>query len=164
MTLIEMKSDSLRQVIQIGIGHATLIPHDAYASMLVGSCIGLFIYDPLRKVAAAAHVALPVTLRDGTAGKYADAAPQHVLRLLNCSGSAVDQLVVKIAGAACMFGPPTPDSIGEMNLHAIQRSLEKVGLRPIATHLGGGNARKLQFDSRDGSLRVTLAAGKTVDI
>ncbi len=154
-----------RPMVRLGIGHAQIIPHGSVASMLVGSCIGLFIYDSSKRFAAAAHVALPETLCEGADGKYADAAPGHLVRLLQDAGSGgVDDLVVKIAGAACMFGSPTPDTVGEMNINAIRRSLDKIGLRPAASHVGGGSARKLSFDSRDGSLRVTLLAGETVEL
>lgn len=164
--MIQAKSgqSTQRPILKLLTGESSLIPPDAQASMLVGSCLGLFMFDPDTKTSAAAHVALPRTLRSGAQGKYADAAPGYLLSLLRSAGCPTNRIVVKLAGAACMYGSPTHDTVGDMNLAVINRTMQTLGVSPRATHVRGQEARQLLFDSRDGSLRVTLVAGETVEI
>jgi chemotaxis protein CheD len=169
--------DPDRQVVRLGIGRAAIVEHDGIAGMLVGSCVGLFMFDPVKKVVAAAHVSLPsmslsgdADLTDATAGKFGDAAPDHLLSLIERAGGSRSRTVVKMAGAACMFGNATAsngaarETIGELNAEAVRNSVIRLGLTLSASECGGSNGRKLFFDTRDGILRVVTVRGEMLEL
>ena len=55
---------------------------------ILGSCVGIILHDPDRRVSGLAHIMLPAKHRDdGTAGKYADTAIPELLARLTGSGS-----------------------------------------------------------------------------
>lgn len=170
--------DHSRDLVRLGIGKAAIVEHDGIAGMLVGSCVGLFLYDPVQKVVAAAHVSLPSVslgggeskLNEANAGKFADAAPEHLLKLIERAGGNRHRTVAKMAGAACMFGSATTtngaarETIGDLNAEAVRRSLERLGLTLAASECGGSNGRKLFFDTRDGILRVVTVRGDMLEL
>src|SRR5204863_5527743 len=72
---------------------------------LLGSCLGLALYDRRYKVAGLGHIVLPVSLgRTATPGKFADTAVPALIRQMQ---QLVDEerlkLHAKIAGGANMF-------------------------------------------------------------
>lgn len=91
---------------EIGIGSA-----GQTLSTLLGSCVGVIVFDPKRAVAGLAHIQLPASsLRGSQAedslGKYADIAIPELLRQVLPGGGSVPsslRLVTHIAGGADMF-------------------------------------------------------------
>ena len=50
---------------------------------ILGSCVGVVLYHPVRKTAAMAHIVLPESAgRDGAAGKFADTSISGMITLL----------------------------------------------------------------------------------
>lgn len=177
MSSVIWQPDQERLVVRLGIGRAAIVEHDGIAGMLVGSCVGLFMFEPVKKVVAAAHVSLPsmslsgdTGLTDATAGKFGDAAPDHLLSLIEAAGGSRSRIVVKMAGAACMFGNATAsngaarETIGELNAEAVRQSVMRLGLTLSASECGGSNGRKLFFDTRDGFLRVVTVRGEMLEL
>lgn len=169
--------DLSRPVVRLGIGRAAIVEHDGIAGMLVGSCVGLFMFEPIQKVVAAAHVSLPsmsisgdTELTDATAGKFGDAAPDYLLGLIEQAGGLRSRTIVKMAGAACMFGNATAsngaarETIGDLNAEAVRKSVARLGLTLSASECGGSNGRKLFFDTRDGILRVVTVRGEMLEL
>jgi chemotaxis protein CheD len=158
------KNDERCGLIRLALGQSSVIPKDAVASALVGTCLGLFLYDPVLRIAAATRVALPESRGAGPKGKYADTAPDHLLERIEAEGGVRQRLIVKWAGAGAMFGNTARENLHEMNSAAVTQSLSKLGLRPHATHCGGDSGRQLYFDTHDGSLRVVSVTGDSVEI
>ena len=157
-------NDEKCRLIRLAVGQPSVIPTDTVVSTMVGTCIGLFVYDPVLRVAAAARVALPQSLGAGPPGKFADTAPGHLLELIQAEGAVRERLIVKWAGAGAMFGNTARENIHQKNTIAITQSLNKLYLRPLATHCGGDSGLQLYFDTYDGSLRVVSVTGDTVEI
>ena len=164
MNISVPNNDQRCRLIRLAIGQSSVIPRDTVASVLVGTCIGLFVYDPVLRIAAAARVGLPQSHGAGPQGKFADTAPEHLLELIQAEGAVRQRLIVKWAGAGAMFGNTARENIHEMNSTAVTQSLSKLGLRPDATHCGGDSGRQLYFDTHDGSLRVVSVTGDSVEI
>jgi chemotaxis protein CheD len=162
---ISIPSDDQQcRLIRLAIGQTSVIPKDSVASTLVGSCIGLFFYDPELRVAAAARIALPDSRGAGPEGKFADTAPRRLLELIEAEGGDRQRLIVKWAGAGAMFGNTARQNIHEMNENAVTQSLRQLGLQSHATHCGGASGRQLYFDTHEGSLRIVSVTGDSVEI
>lgn len=156
--------DRTGRLIRLAMGQSSMVPKDSLVSALVGSCIGLFLYDPQLRVAAAARIALPESRGAGPEGKFADTAPRHLLEMIEAEGGDRQRLIVKWAGAGAMFGNTARQNIHEMNANAVTKSLAKLGLRPQAVDCGGASGRHLYFDTHEGSLRVVFVTGDSVEL
>jgi len=123
---------------------------------LVGSCVGVALWDRHRKIAGLAHIVLPESHgREGPPGKFADTAIAALKTGLMSRGAS--QLVAKIAGGATMFGDRTERDVGASNYKAVCAYLRSHGVPLVAEHIGGSQGRILYFSPDDGSLAVHVA-------
>jgi chemotaxis protein CheD len=130
----------------------------------IGSCVGVALHDPARRVAGLAHVMLPAAQgRDGPPGKYADTAVADLLRLLDGLGGAKPNgLVARIAGGAKMFSFASGVPIGEQNVLAIERILGAVGIPIVGRDVGGGHGRRMSLDVASGVVTIeVIGSGAT---
>lgn len=128
---------------------------------ILGSCIGLALYDPAAKAGAFAHIVLPQACRrPGPPGKFADTAVVEMLRLIKQHGAIPRRIVAKMAGGANMFGRGGPIQIGEDNVAAIKLALKTAGIRLVSQETGGQKGRRVMFDCQDGEFVVEIA-GRT---
>ncbi len=85
---------------------------------ILGSCIGLALYHPGRKIGVMAHIVLAESAgRDGIPGKFADTA------VPTCSGYSENAACRlrpdgQLAGGANMFNGSGPLQIGDANAEA----------------------------------------------
>jgi chemotaxis protein CheD len=123
---------------------------------LVGSCVGVVLWDRQRKCAGLAHVVLPESCgREGPPGKFADTAIAALKAGLASRGSL--RLVAKIAGGATMFGERSDRDVGEKNYQAVRQYLQRHNIPLVAEHIGGNQGRMLYFSPDDGTLAVHVA-------
>lgn len=154
-----------REKQRVGVGRMQIERRPALLSTVLGSCVGVMVYDSMNGVGGLAHVMLPSAGRDKSceAAKFADTAvPELVDRVLEM-GANRGRLVAKLAGGARMFNFKKSGSfndIGDMNVAAAKECLRKVGVRLVGEHTGGGKGRTVDFDLSDGEVRVLL--GQTV--
>ncbi|MDA8442144.1 MAG: chemotaxis protein CheD [Peptococcaceae bacterium] len=135
----------------------------------LGSCIGLCMYDPVRKLGGMVHIVLPTVTgladRD-QGGKYAVTAVPLLVEKMLGQGATKQRLVAKIAGGAEMFSFPGQDSvlkIGKRNAEAVTAILRESGIPLAAADVGGNFGRTIQFDTNTGMLKVkTINHGEKV--
>jgi chemotaxis protein CheD len=133
---------------------------------LLGSCIGVALYEKKLKVAGLAHIVMPDSLgRNQSLGKYADTAiPETIRRLSALARGAKLSLTAKIAGGANMFSHVSPNatnSIGEQNILAVEKNLAILQIPIVARHLGGTFGRRMVVDVESGMVQVHIV-GKSV--
>ncbi len=118
--------------------------------VVLGSCIGLAIYDAELRLAGMAHVLLPDSR--GSAGrfppgKYADRAAPALVDALIAHGARRSQLRAKIAGGARMFGAAaSANDVGGANIAAVQAALARLAIPVASADTGGNRGRKAVFD------------------
>jgi chemotaxis protein CheD len=141
----------------IGQVHVTRPPHRLQT--VLGSCIGLVIYDPQIRLAGMAHVLLPNS--DGRPpgllpGKYGDHAVRCLITSLLAHGASRTRLMSKLAGGARMFEHTLENSrdIGASNILAVIKSLKDSGIPIAASHLGGCLGRRAEFTPEDLSYQI----------
>ena len=132
----------------------------------LGSCIGVGLCDPYRKIGGLAHVMLPSVTAGGRGGdplKYADTAVEAIVARLVEAGCARGALLAKMAGGADMF--PTAEvraqasvdarpRIGERNAQAVRAKLEEMGIPLVAEDVGGSHGRTVELVPATGDLVV----------
>ena len=149
------------EITNIGMGKIGVDCAPARFRSILGSCIGLALYDPTSKAGAFAHIVLPESFgRPGPPGKFADTAVVEMLRLMKQYGSTPGRIVAKMAGGANMFGRGGPIEIGEDNITAIKLALETAGIRIVSQETGGQKGRRVMFDCQNGEF-VVETVGQT---
>ena len=130
----------------------------------LGSCVAVGLFDG-ETAAGLLHVMLPTA--NGQAvdnpAKFADTGVQTLLRSLDDVGAARGNLSAKIAGGSEMITFRSRErSIGDRNVEAVRKALDKVGIPLLDEDVGGEEGRSIEFN-RSGDLRVrTARAGERV--
>ncbi len=150
----------------IGQVHLTRPPNRLQS--VLGSCIGVVIYDLETRLTGMAHVLLPDSAgkpRGALPGKYGDHAVACLLEGLLAHGAGRSRLRAKMAGGASMFEHSLDccRDIGGSNIAAVDAALRRIGVPLIAQHVGGTLGRRIDFDPD--SLRLVVedfGKGETV--
>jgi len=150
-------------LVNVGVAQLKIGNSPTVLRTILGSCVGICVYDRMKKIGGLAHVLLPTDQAGGsTPEKYADTAiPLLVERLLK-EGCKKEFMSAKIAGGASMFkfAPNLPlGQIGDRNVEKTKFILEKLGIQVVAEEVGGNNGRVIDFFLEDGRLKIK-AAGK----
>lgn len=125
---------------------------------LLGSCVGVAIWDRITKVGGLAHVVLPESAgREAPPGKFADTAIVEMKKQLRAKGANPRTLAAKIAGGSTMFGKRTERDVGEKNYRAVKKYLAQEAIPLLAEHIGGSAGRMVIFSPKDGSMAVFVA-------
>lgn len=149
----------------IRIGEIGVARDEGVLRTLLGSCIGLALYDRKRKLGGLAHIVLPQANGSADlAGKYADTAiPETIRRLHELADGERLSLTAKIAGGANMFSTNTAAAtIGQRNLEAVERILGELGIPVVGRHVGGEQGRRMALDMATGSVAIDVVGSETV--
>ena len=134
---------------------------------LLGSCLGLALYDRRFRVAGLGHIVLPAAQgRTDLPGKFADTAIPEIIRQMQ---KLVDekrlQLHAKIAGGANMFTTADAgNSIGVQNALAVERLLDELRIPIIGRHCGGEQGRRMMLDTATGVVTIEIVGAETTSL
>jgi chemotaxis protein CheD len=150
----------------VGMGQIAVFTAPETARAVLGSCIGVAIFDDSFKFAAFAHVVLPSSEGRSvtSAGKYADTAIDAMRDSLLKRGANPKRLVAKIAGGAQMFVGKGPFQIGVQNIDAVRSLLNANFIRIAGEHLGGAQGRRVTFEPKSFTLAVEIAGQPTLQL
>ncbi|KAA9006414.1 chemotaxis protein CheD [Paenibacillus spiritus] len=136
-------------------------PYHLIRTTGLGSCVGVTLYDPVKKLAGMAHVMLPSSdiAREGqlNIAKFADTAVPELLRKLLELGAMRSRLVAKMAGGSQMFafaGGNDTMRIGPRNVEACKEALERLEIPLIAEDTGGSTGRTIEIACSTGILYI----------
>lgn len=156
-------------VITVGIADLNIAKEpDVLATYALGSCVGICLYDPDKKIAGLAHIMLPLSKEAvGNAvdnrRRYADTGITELIQTMSLSGASPSRLVAKIAGGAQMFSTTSSVfNIGERNVAAVKKILTAYRIRIIAEQTGENFGRTVFFYPEDGTMEIRAAARQTV--
>lgn len=151
----------MSNMITIGISDMKVVKGgEQLVTYALGSCVGICLFDPLRKVGGLGHIMLPkypVANPKENKYRFADSCIKEMLRDMERLGASRPQLVAKIAGGAKMFevsGDSAFGNIGQRNVMAVKAMLayEKIPIKAQDTGLNYG--RTLYFSTEDGVMTV----------
>jgi len=149
----------------VGMGQIALLAPDGVATAVLGSCVGLTLYDSNLRYAAMAHIVLPSSdNRVGGAGKFADTAVDTMVEKLRRYGIEPARLTAKIAGGASMFETKGPFQIGKQNFDAVVARLALLRIRLAGEHIGGTQGRRVTFHCRTGLMTVEVLGSTQITI
>ncbi|MCG8408372.1 MAG: chemotaxis protein CheD [Phycisphaerales bacterium] len=141
----------------IGIAGVKVVKSPEKIRTVLGSCIGVALYDRVAKIGGMAHVMLPSSsLGKGDKGKFADTAVDWLLDDVLKAGADKKRVTAKITGGASMFGTQVDSGIGDKNAKAVKDRLSHHSVRLAAEDIGGTKGRKMQLDPGTGQVEVQV--------
>lgn len=134
----------------------------------LGSCVGIALYDKTTKLGGMAHIMLPSSQAMNQASniaKFADTAIDALIDELYKAGVKKGSLTAKIAGGAQMFAFASSSDtmrIGEKNVIAVKKGLEKNNIKLLAEDTGGNAGRTVELDLATGEFAIrTIRKGQS---
>ncbi|MFQ5962932.1 MAG: chemotaxis protein CheD [Candidatus Scalinduaceae bacterium] len=140
-------------VITVGVGDVKIYHSPKIIKTSLGSCIGVVLYDNIKKIGGLLHLMLPkCNNRDGKPSKYADTGiPLLIDLMVNKANSNKNVLTAKIFGGAKMFNINSElFDIGRANAIETKRILDAMGIRITASRIGGTKGHQISLDTETG--------------
>lgn len=135
----------------------------------LGSCVGIVLYDPIKKVGGLAHIMLPDSTQiknNSNLAKFADTGIKKLIDDMTKLGANKNRLVAKLAGGAQMFSFKSSNDlmrIGDRNVEASIKMLQSLGIKILSKDTGKNYGRTIEFYTETGDLRIKTI-GKEIKI
>ena len=129
------------ELINIGIADLGVGKSPSILRTILGSCIGICIYDTSTRIGGLSHIMLPTSKKNAAnPRKYADSAIPLLVEDMMRAGAMRNSMIAKIIGGAAMF-KHTENSfmgdIGRNNIVSVQQILSGMNLRIVSSDVGG---------------------------
>ncbi len=148
------------ELVNVGVAQVKLGTTNQILRTILGSCVGICIYDRQQKIGGLAHVLLPNAEAMDQEEKYAITAIPMLINLLLKQGCKKEFMTAKIAGGASMFKfkSDTPlGMIGERNIEMTRKILAEKQIPIVNEDVSGNVGRVIDFYLNDGHLKVKAA-------
>jgi len=139
------------------------------ATIGLGSCVAIILYDDASHVGGMAHVLLPneAMSRDrSNPAKFPSSAVPLLLSEMGLLGAKRERVRAKIVGGASMFGNLIPAggiNIGERNIVAVRGALSEAKIPIVAEDVGSDHGRSVFLHLDNGRVEVrSLKKGSRV--
>ncbi|OOB80236.1 MAG: chemotaxis protein CheD [Epulopiscium sp. Nuni2H_MBin003] len=158
----------MSETIKVGIADLKVgVAPQKIATIGLGSCVGVTLYDPVTKIGGMVHIMLPSSIEiknSNNVAKFADTGVKKLLEDVLKKGCKKTNLIAKIVGGAQMFKLATKDDtlrVGDKNIIAVKQILRELDLSIRASDVGGNYGRTIILDLETGSLLVrTIGKGE----
>jgi chemotaxis protein CheD len=167
-TLGQSDSPDSLAIVSVAIGQWTVAAAPARIRTLLGSCVGVVLYDRAAKLGGLAHIVLP-SARGAVdhPGKYADTAIPALIADFDrrLGGKVRSRLTAKLVGGANMFQldaglrENSGLNIGQKNQEAIEQILAELTIPILARDVGGTSGRRLTLDTASGIVTIRVPGG-----
>ncbi len=126
---------------------------------LLGSCVGIVLWHPERRLGAMAHAILPSRSRpDGVStldARYCDEAIARFKQEALRAGTLPPQYQVYLVGGGQMYvALGAQFAVGQRNIDAARTLLKEAGFVLRAEHVGTEHHRKVELDLQTGAVNV----------
>ena len=139
------------------------------ATVGLGSCVAIALYDSRARVGGLAHVLLPdptLSRDQSNPAKFPSTAVPLLLAEMQRLGADPRRLTAKIVGGASMFATLMPSggiNVGERNIAGVRAALACAGVPVIGEDVGSDHGRSVYFRLADGRVDVrSLRKGNRV--
>jgi chemotaxis protein CheD len=125
---------------------------------ILGSCIGICIYDPEVKLGGLSHIMLPSSKKPtSNIKKYADTAIPYMIEEMIKRGSNRRRMIAKIAGGSTMFRHTENTlmgDIGKNNIVSTKEILSSLNIKIVSEDVGGDYGRTIDFYLETGEVKI----------
>jgi chemotaxis protein CheD len=125
---------------------------------ILGSCVGVCLYDPSARLGGLNHFLLPTAPAHDQSPRFGDVAVLQLIAMLESHGARRNRLTATVVGGACVLDAyrGVAGHIGRQNVHSALRVLQEQRIVVTTMEVGGDRARKLRFRPDTGYLLVSL--------
>lgn len=148
-------------IIKVGMADMNVCtPPNVITTLGLGSCVGIVLYDPGKKVAGLVHIMLPDSTKirnNENIAKFADTGIDELIRRLIELGANKMAIVAKIAGGSQMFAFTSNNDmlrVGDRNVEATKQKLSQLKIPIIAEDTGSNYGRTIEFYPESGELLI----------
>ncbi len=160
----------MSEMIKVGMADLNIcLAPNAITTLGLGSCVGIVLFDSVRKIGGLAHIMLPDSTKvkkNENVAKFADTGIDALIVQMEKAGAKRQGLTAKIAGGAQMFAFSSSNDmlrIGERNVEATKLKLRELGIRILAEDTGLSYGRTIEFYPGTGELLIK-SVGKEIKI
>ena len=146
------------QLINVGIADLKIAKSPDVLRTILGSCVGICLFDPESKVIGLSHIMLAEkNTIEGNPMKYADTAIPLLIDAMVNAGAVRNKITAKIVGGATMFkmaDNSMMSEIGRSNVRKVKEVLAALSIAILAEDTGGDFGRTIDFFSEGGSVKI----------
>lgn len=129
------------------------------ATYSLGSCLGITVFDPIKKVGGLLHIMLPESKLDlEKAAKvpymFVDSGVPRLFQAVCNMGADRKRLIIRAAGGAQLLDEKGIFNIGERNCLSLKALLARNGYALQAEDFGGLSSRTLRLDLATGKISI----------
>lgn len=157
----QIQAPTNKRVIGISDFLVSKDPRDELITYSLGSCLGVTLYDPERKIGGLIHCLLPVAKGSTRAdpnkpAMFVDTGMVALLNAILRMGARKEKMIVKVAGCASPLQSCSHFRIGERNYTVLRRVLWKNELMIAGQDTGGTEPRTMSLDIATGITRLKI--------
>ena len=150
-----------RKTLVVGVADM-VVSNDPSAELVtysLGSCLGITVYDPMKKVGGLLHIMLPDSKIDPVKAvsapfMFVDTGVPRLFQAVYNLGAERSRLAVKVAGGAQLLDEKGVFNIGERNQQALSGLLARNGYAIHVRDVGGLSSRTLRMDLTTGKITI----------
>ena len=162
-----MQESTEKKKIEVNMGEMKIAKTpDVLITRGLGSCLGITLYDPIKKIGTMAHAMLPDINRakaQSNPNRFVNSVVENMLGELKKENCFKKNLQVKLFGGAHMFSFIAKDNllnVGEKNIEMAKDVFQKQGMAIVAEELGGSIGRTIELDLESGKVLIkTISIG-----
>lgn len=156
------------KLINVSIGDYHVAGGHTVLTTVLGSCVGVIIYDKVNKVGGLAHVYLPDSRlirrkvnedRNGSLSnvlKYADLLIPRMIKKIEHMHGEKKHFFASIVGGASIYDFPSDSllNVGRRNLETTREILDSLDIRYVEVKVGGRHGRRVTFHLDTGDIEI----------
>lgn len=150
-----------RKTVVVGVADM-VVSNDPSADLVtysLGSCLGITIYDSMKRIGGLLHVMLPDSTIDRAKAAaapfmFVDTGVPQLFRAACNLRADRSRLVVKVAGGAQLLDPQGVFNIGERNMTSLSNLLARNSYTIQAKDIGGVASRTIRLNITTGVVSV----------
>jgi chemotaxis protein CheD len=137
--------------------------------MILGSCAGVFFFDPHLRIGGATHFMLPRHGAGQASPRYGDVAIAELLEKMSALGSSRKDVQAKVYGGASMLSALrglSGDSIGQIgrrNVESALTILTEAAIAVVEKDVLGELGRKVSMVSHTGAITLEFVSNSDGD-
>ncbi len=130
----------------------------------LGSCLGITIYDPVKKIGGMVHTMLPdieiAKIRTNPA-RFVNSSIKKIVEELEIRGCPRTRLMAKVFGGAHMFSFIVSEgslNVGQKNVEMAESILNEMKIKIAAQETGGTFGRTIELNLDNGKVLIKTVA------
>jgi chemotaxis protein CheD len=155
-----------RKIVRIHIGEYYASGRARVIYTLLGSCVAVCLYDPVRRVGGMNHILMPgkadLNHFDASARYGINAMELLINRIMNLGGRRESLRAKVFGGARTLSTIPVENSMGPKNEAFAVEFLQRENIPIISKDMGGNRSRRIYFHTETGD--VYLKRGQPIQL